>query len=40
MPKIYQENFAYSRQWMKKMSPAIWEVAKRVLKEKGYELPN
>jgi hypothetical protein len=39
MPKIYQENFAYSRQWMKKMSPAIWEVAKRVLKEKGYELP-
>ena len=39
MPKIYQENFVHSRQWMKKMSPAIWEAAKRVLKEKGYELP-
>ena len=39
MPKIYRENFNYSRQWMKKMSPAIWEVAKRTLKEKGYELP-
>jgi hypothetical protein len=39
MPKIYQENFNYGRQWMKKMSPAIWEVAKRTLKEKGFELP-
>lgn len=39
MPKIYQENLNYSRQWMKKMSPAIWEVASRTLKEKGFELP-